>query len=96
MLRLGKTDADSCRLNGWGPGTRLLGRSASGNVTIRITAVGEEAILAIAEVRNNTPDINSVETCWTLRHRFWELAPSTPVSPEQPTSSETATPSQNR
>ena len=62
------SDADLCRANGWGAGTRLdgveSGEGWSHTDTIVITAVGEQAILARCKH-------NDREAVWTLRHRSW-------------------------
>lgn len=59
-------EADIVRAHGWGPGTRLIGDEGYGPTIIRITAVGEQNILAIAEGDRNW------EFTWTLKHRDWK------------------------
>lgn len=38
-------DAELCRKNGWGPGTYLAGDEGGDETVIKITAIGERAIL---------------------------------------------------
>jgi hypothetical protein len=59
-------DADLCRANGWGPGTRLRGQQGRHTATITITAVGRSSILAIE-------DDGCYEHPWTLRDRDWRV-----------------------
>lgn len=61
-----------CRAHGWGPGTVITSAGQHGIVTLRITAVGEVAILA----RGIGPSgETSRETVWnSLDHRFWREA----------------------
>lgn len=70
MLR-GKTDAETCRLNGWTVGTVLVGDEGFGHEKIRITAIGEKSILAkLIEDRNGNA-VDGREGSWTLRYREW-------------------------
>lgn len=62
--------ADICRANGWGPGTHLVGDEGYGPRIIRITAVGETCILAIAADRSD-----DWEATWTLECRDWRAVP---------------------
>lgn len=57
-----------CELNGWHPGTRLIGDEGYGPCTIRITAIGESSILAVCESHGSS------ESTWTLKCREWEEA----------------------
>jgi len=66
-VKRGSTDAETCRLNGWGVGTVLVGDEGYGPTTIRITAIGDEAILA----RRTLP--GRCESTWTLTCREWEV-----------------------
>lgn len=59
--------AEICRRNGWAPGTVLEGDEGYGPTRIRITAVGERSILAVAE--------NGRESNWTLAYRDWKEVP---------------------
>ncbi len=65
------SDAEICRANGWGSGTRLIGTEGEGEDWERtdlmeITAVGEELLLARAVYGDNTG-----EGIWTLKMREW-------------------------
>lgn len=59
------SDAELCRRNGWGVGTRLVGDDGYNPTTITITAIGQDSILASD---NNYP----LEASWTLKCREWE------------------------
>lgn len=65
------TDADLCRKNGWGPGTRLVGNEGYGDTVIEITAVGERGILAKRISHDGEPSRSELETSWTLQCRDW-------------------------
>lgn len=67
------TDAQRCRKNGWKPGTLLAGDEGYGVTVIRITAVGEEGILARA-VSHDGVSMTRREAPWTLRCRNWRKA----------------------
>ena len=60
------SSADLCRLNGWRRGTLLVGDEGRGPEVIRITAVGDESILAMQVM---PPD--GWEADWDLRCRNW-------------------------
>lgn len=64
------TDAQRCRRNGWGPGTLLAGDEGYGVTVIRITAVGEDGIMARAIEHDGKP-IECSEGGWTLFCRRW-------------------------
>lgn len=64
------TSAELCRLNGWQPGTRLIGDEGYGPTVIRLTAVGETSVLAVAESYNGQPS-GGRERHWTLLSRDW-------------------------
>lgn len=64
-------DAERCRKNGWGPGTRLVGNEGYGDTVIEITAVGESAVLAKTISHDGKPGHN-VESAWVLWCRDWE------------------------
>jgi hypothetical protein len=70
-VRRGHTDAETCALNGWGAGTRLVGDEGYGPTTIRITAVGERSVLAVAENRRGKRLHDEREQAWTLECREW-------------------------
>lgn len=66
------SSAEICRKMGWRRGTKLIGNEGYGNTVIKITAVGNESILAIMISHN---DIKAGEfegeACWTLKNRNW-------------------------
>jgi hypothetical protein len=64
------SDAELCRIFGWGPGTRLQGDEGYGMTVIEITAVGEEMILAKMISHNGVGEVRS-ESSWTLKCRDW-------------------------
>ena len=64
------TDAEMCRIFGWGPGTRLQGDEGYGMTVIEITAVGEEKILAKTLSHDGVPSTRG-ESSWTLKCREW-------------------------
>lgn len=66
------SDADKCRANGWGPGTRLAGDEGYGVTVIEITAVGERSILARMVSHRGEPRQRS-EGLWTLACRDWKV-----------------------
>jgi hypothetical protein len=68
------TNADVCRRNGWEPGTLLIGTDRQGACVIRLTAVGESAILAKKMTQDGKP-VNSIagrECVWDLHLRDWQ------------------------
>ncbi|ORL01802.1 hypothetical protein A6F55_19105 [Prescottella equi] len=67
----GDNEADVCRRLGWGPGTLLEGDEGYGPSVIRITALGESAILA-RRVRCNGKPVSAREGLWTLSCRDWK------------------------
>ena len=69
-MKRGANDADTCRLNGWTAGTHLVGDEGYGPTVIRLTAIGEEAILARAVMLDGQP-IPRHEATWTLACRDW-------------------------
>ena len=68
-------DADKCRKNGWGPGTILVGDEGYGPTVIKITAVGEDGVLA-REISHNGIEGDSHEGHWTLQCRKWRKVTS--------------------
>ena len=68
MLR-GKTDAETCRLNGWTVGTVLVGDF--GPEKFRITAIGEELILTKCVEDRYGNAVSGYEGTWTLSWREW-------------------------
>ncbi len=70
------SDAERCRRNGWGPGTRLVGDEGYGPTTIEITAVGERSILAkVVHSSASHPSSWGGESTWTLACRDWQEVP---------------------
>lgn len=66
--------AETCRANGWGPGTRLFGASPYVNTVIEITAVGERSVLAKVISENGRPLAGTRESLWNFSHRDWQVA----------------------
>jgi hypothetical protein len=62
---------EKCKRNGWKAGTRLVGNEGYGPTVIRITAVGEESILARQVSHNGKPTEDAWEGTWTLMARKW-------------------------
>lgn len=73
MLR-GRTEAETCRLNGWIVGTVLVGDEGFGPEKIRITAIGDEAILARTIQTGKGDIVERSEGLWTLAYREWSVA----------------------
>ena len=69
-MKRGTTDAETCHLNGWTVGTHLIGDEGYGPTVIRLTAIGEGAILARAVMLDGQP-ISRREATWTLECRDW-------------------------
>lgn len=69
MLR-GKTAVETCRLNGWVAGTRLAGDENQKTTVIKITAIGQENILATRISHNGVPNLGR-EISWSLNYREW-------------------------
>ena len=69
MLR-GSTDAETCRMNGWGPGTMIRGNCGTSWTTLKITAIGEEAILTRV-VRFEGRKVKWAEEETSLAYREW-------------------------
>lgn len=59
-----ESDADRCRREGWGPGTRLVGSEGYGETVIESTAVGESLILAHV-ITHDGADAIRAERVWT-------------------------------
>jgi hypothetical protein len=58
------SSAELCRQNGWQRGTFLVGEEDGEIARVRITAVGEEEVLAL-DLKDEVEDI------WDLRYRAW-------------------------
>ncbi len=67
------SDAAKCRERGWTVGTRLVGDEGYGPTVIRITAIGEVGIMAVAESHNGVAVPMEHELSWTLAYRDWQL-----------------------
>ena len=70
-----KYDADICRENGWGVGTRLIADEDTDPIEIEITAVGLKHVLAALVERDGTIHASS-EWYWSLQHREWRKVES--------------------
>lgn len=68
------SSAEICRLNGWLVGTVLVGDEGYGNTVIRITAIGEQSVLARTISHADTLQSRS-EGLWDLSFRDWEALP---------------------
>lgn len=73
-MLLGKTNAETCRLNGWGVGTILVGDEGFGPEKIKITAIGEDSILARKIEDHRGRKLNELENTWSLVYREWKSA----------------------
>jgi hypothetical protein len=62
--------AETCRANGWQVGDVLEGDEGHGATRIRITAIGEESILARPVLQSGLP-VDGYESPWTLAYRDW-------------------------
>lgn len=65
------SSAELCRQNNWKVGTLLAGDEGYGISVIKITAIGENDILARLISHKGIPE-NGYETSWTLDCREWE------------------------
>jgi len=66
------TPAETCRANGWVVGDYLAGNEGYGDEIIKITAIGEESILA----RTVFPHWRlSMEGMWDLSYQGWRKVP---------------------
>lgn len=79
------SDAQKCIENGWTVGTHLVGDEGYGPTVIRITAIGEERILAKTVSRNGKPPrYTEPDENWTLDYRDWEVASQPTGEPTAP------------
>lgn len=69
---------EKIRANGWKVGDYLEGDEGFGPTVIRITAIGEQLVLACAVSHNGIPTRWNIETNWTLTLRDWKKAPNPP------------------
>lgn len=74
---------EKVRANGWKVGDYLEGDEGYGPTVIRITAIGEDRILARAVMHNGGPVWN-IENTWTLSCRDWKKVPKPPEVTECP------------
>jgi hypothetical protein len=74
-MKQGRTEAETCKLNGWTVGTKITGTESgpgwSNTDTIEITAIGESSILAKCSHGHG-------EHTWTLRYREWVAEEGSP------------------
>ena len=69
-----KNAADICRERGWVVGTYLIGDGGFGPKVIKITAVGERAILA-KSISENGKESEVHEGIFHLTYRDWHVLP---------------------
>ena len=67
------TPAETCRANGWQVGDVLEGDEGHGPERIKITAIGEESILARA-VLSDEPRFAREAMCSLAREGVWNLS----------------------
>ena len=65
------SSAQLCRERGWTAGTLIEGDEGYGMTVIRITAVGERDILAVAVSHKGVAYPDPLETTWILQCRDW-------------------------
>lgn len=82
-MKRGHSERETCELNGWSIGTRLVGDEGFGPTVIQIKYFTREGdLLAITESRNGK-DVNEREYFWTLRCRDWsEVDPAAALGSE--------------
>lgn len=73
-IRSRRAPAIICREHGWTAGTCLQGDEGYGPSIIRITAIGENQILA-REIRQDGKPYGGWESTWTLDCRDWHEVP---------------------
>lgn len=64
--------ADVARLKGWTVGTKLIGDEGWGPTVIKITAIGEEEVLARKLSHNGEP-VDCDEGTWEFSCRDWKV-----------------------
>jgi hypothetical protein len=67
--------AETCRKNGWQVGDVLEGDEGYGPTRIKITAIGEQAILA-RRIMQDGNSVEDYESTWTLACRDWRKVDS--------------------
>lgn len=71
-MKRGRTERETCDLNGWAVGTRLAGDEGYGTTVIRLTHFTEDGrLLAKSEWHKGSPT-SSTEHFWTLDCREWK------------------------
>jgi hypothetical protein len=70
------TSVEKCRANGWVVGDHLAGDEGRGDEIIRITAIGEQCIIA-----NRVHPRPLPEGMWNLSHREWRKVTYPPEPP---------------
>lgn len=68
------TSAHICRVRGWKPGMVLQGTKAEAAFTIRITAIGEDTVLARRLTRDGIPSLGE-DRVWNIGARGWNWSP---------------------
>lgn len=68
---IGKTEAETLKLNGWGVGDILEGDEGYGSQRILITGIGESNFLCKWDYKCNG-DYEEESGCTTLTHREWK------------------------
>ncbi len=90
-MKRGRTDAETCALNGWTVGTHVRGHEQWADGVgvwsqLRITAIGEESVLVRGVRRDYTgadraPDLRTgPEHTGTFRYREWTETTPTPAA----------------
>jgi hypothetical protein len=69
-VKRGRTDRETCELNGWKVGTRLVGDEGYGPTVIRIVYMDDDTMIARQESHNGEP-IGGKAAAWTLTCREW-------------------------
>jgi len=69
-MKRGRTERETCDLNGWHVGTQLAGDEGYGVTVIEITALGESNMLATRISHKGEPTERR-EGNWTLNCRDW-------------------------
>lgn len=70
MLR-GRTERETCSLNGWGVGTRLVGDEGYGPTVIEVTYFTQDGAMLAAVVSHRGKPAAEGERFWTLSCREW-------------------------
>ncbi len=66
--------AEICHERGWGVGTLLTGNDGFGSMTIEITALGNQVMLARTVCHNGQPTAYGGDRSWRLSDRDWVKA----------------------